>query len=127
MIFGTVLFLFVVFVFSLEVGLGLDRNSYSAKFQARMNAVDERTFNIVSQLGHAAGGLACAWGSYMFWGQHGALWSMLVLATLVGIKEWWWDNKYESAEVRGSNLLDWSMWMAGSAVANLAVWLRLKY
>jgi hypothetical protein len=126
MIFGTVLFLFVVLVFALEIGPGLDRNMY-AKYVAQGQVVDEKTFNLVSQMGHCAGGLASAWGSYMFWGQKGALWSMLVLAILVGIKEWWWDNKYETAEVRGSNLLDWSMWMVGSAVANLAVWLRLKY
>jgi hypothetical protein len=129
MIFGTLLYLFVCLMFYLSIGPGLDRNDRRlyAKYAAPGQVVDERTFNLVSQLGHFAGGLACAWGSYTFWGQHGALWSLLVLAALVGVKEFWWDNKYESAEVRGSNLLDWSMWMAGSAVANLAVWFRLRY
>jgi hypothetical protein len=128
MIFGTLLFLFVCLMFYLSIGPGLDRND--RKLYARSVApevVDEKIFNLVSQLGHFAGGLACAWGSYMFWGWHGALWSLLVLAILVGIKEWWWDNKYESAEVRGSNLLDWSMWMAGSGLANLAIFLKMKF
>jgi hypothetical protein len=126
MIFGTLLFLFVCLMFYLGIGPGLDRNMY-AKYVAKGAVVDEKTFNLVSQMGHFAGGLACAWGSYMFWGWHGALWSILVLAVLVGIKEWWWDNRYETAEVRGSNLLDWSMWMAGSVVANLAIFLKVRY
>ena len=126
MIFGILLFAFVLLMLAISIGPGLDRNMY-AKYVALGQVVDEKTFNLVSQLGHAAGGLASAWGSYMFWGWHGALWSLLVLAILVGVKEWWWDNKYETAEVRGSNLLDWSMWMVGSVVANLAVWLRHRY
>ena len=126
MIFGTFLFVFVLAMFWLEIGPGLDRNMY-VKYVAQGQTVDEKTFNLVSQLGHAAGGLAASWGAYMFWSWHGALWSILALAILVGIKEWWWDNKYETAEVRGSNLLDWSMWMAGSVVANLAIFVKLRW
>jgi hypothetical protein len=38
------------------------------------------------------------------------------------VKEFWWDENYEDAATRGSNLEDWSYYVAGAAVALLILW-----
>jgi hypothetical protein len=120
-------FLFALLLFIIDCTYEYHRHKAGKSFLKLNATVDERTFNLISQLGHFAGGLAVVFGSYSFWGWHGALISILVLAGLVAIKEFWWDNKYESVEVRGSNFLDWSMWMVGAAVALVLVFIRRKY
>jgi hypothetical protein len=43
-----------------------------------------------------------------------AAFGMLVFAA---VKEFWYDYKYETPDVRGSSLLDFSMYCAGTLVA----------
>jgi hypothetical protein len=81
--------------------------------------VSASLFNQVSQLAHFAGGLAGLWGSVvLFHPRH--LWiPMLVIAGVTGLKEFWYDQHYETPVVRGSNFEDWTFYQVGSLTALL--------
>ena len=46
----------------------------------------------------------------------------IIVVLLAAVKEFWWDENYEDAATRGSNLEDWSYYVAGAAVALLILW-----
>lgn len=69
------------------------------------------------QIGHVLGGYAIALTT-MYFG--GPLWLGAVLTEMWAIpKEFWFDYKYESAAVRGSSPLDFSMYQVGLGLAAL--------
>lgn len=86
---------------------------------ADIPTVPASLFNQVAQLGHFAGGLAGLWGwVVLFHPSH--LWiPMLVIAFVTGLKEFWYDQHFETPVVRGSNLEDWTFYQIGSVVALL--------
>lgn len=43
-------------------------------------------------------------------------WGVLAIAIFAGIKEGWYDQNYETAEVRGSNLRDFVFYVLGAVV-----------
>lgn len=79
------------------------------------NGITPKLFNQVAQLGHFAGGLATIFGSKVLFGA--TWWALAGLAGVAALKEFWFDYKYESTEVRGSSLLDFSMYIVGGLVA----------
>jgi hypothetical protein len=82
--------------------------------------ITPKLFNQVAQLGHFAGGsaivLAIVVVSHQKWY---AVWGFLVVAMLAGIKEFWYDEKYETAEVRGSSAEDFLFYLLGAGLAML--------
>jgi hypothetical protein len=46
-------------------------------------------------------------------------WGALAITIFAGIKEGWYDQNYETAEIRGSNLRDFVFYVAGAALTAL--------
>lgn len=86
--------------------------------------IDNKEFNTVAQLSHFGGGLAVIFGSIVLFGASSMWWSILILAILTFLKEFWYDFKYETPEVRGSSKLDFVMYMVGAGTAVLSVWIK---
>ncbi len=73
------------------------------------------TFNRVAQAGHFAGGLAVVWGLHILW--HAGLLGLIGVIAFAAVKEFWWDYRYESPEVRGSSVTDFVFWTVGACGA----------
>ena len=86
-----------------------------------MSTIDAKTFNQVAQLGHFAGGAAIVLAIVVMTHEHtySVLWGFLLVLLLAGVKEFWYDEKYETTEVRGSSLEDFTFYMIGASAATL--------
>jgi hypothetical protein len=78
--------------------------------------IKDKEFNSVSQIAHTLGGaFAMVCGSYLF-----GPWSLFDIAPLfvlyAGIKEFWYDVRYESKAVRGSSLEDFLFYLFGMVI-----------
>ena len=90
-----------------------------------MNTISATMFNFVSQAAHVLLGSTLVFGALLLIGPH-VLWYILPVYTVAtGIKEFWYDQKYENPDTRGSNLLDFSMYQVGAYFA-LGIWFVLK-
>ena len=88
--------------------------------ETRLEYVDAATFNQVAQLAHFAGGLAAVWGSIVLFGPS-AMWiAVACVAGITALKEFWYDQHFETEVVRGSNLEDWAFYQLGSSVAGVS-------
>jgi hypothetical protein len=75
--------------------------------------IPEATFDTVSQLSHVGWGLAVVWGFALI-GKPSWLWWVAPLGTaLAAVKEFFYDQHYETTEVRGSNLRDFLFYCVG--------------
>ena len=82
--------------------------------------IDNKTFNEVSQLGHFAGGAAIVLAFGV--ARHVAPWPVygfVLVLVLAAIKEFWYDEKFETTEVRGSSGEDFLFYMVGAGAALL--------
>ena len=84
-------------------------------------------FNFVSQQAHW---LSTAWitliGLYFF--GPGSFWYTIpVLVVYAAIKEFWYDQQYENAATRGSNLEDFSFYLLGIVITLICWWLHIRY
>ncbi len=91
------------------------------KHQPSSDVIDAKTFNFVSQAAHvsSAAFLVSACGR---WGWKGLLFGSAGMLLWATAKEFWYDYEFESPAVRGSSLLDWSMYVAGTILGVLAGW-----
>lgn len=87
--------------------------------------VDARTFNVVAQLAHFAGGLAIVFGAYSLWGMHAALIATGILAVVAAVKEFWYDYRYETPAERGSSALDFAIYLVGAGIALALLYSKL--
>jgi hypothetical protein len=86
-----------------------------------MTNITPKLFNSVSQAGHFAGGAAIVLATVVLWHATQAPYAGFVIVALAAaLKEFWYDYKYESSEVRGSSLEDFLFYLSG-ALAALAV------
>jgi hypothetical protein len=76
-------------------------------------AIDDATFNLVSQSAHFFSGLAVilVGGLFGFQLETFALWIVFTAA-----KEFWWDPRYETTEIQGDAWLDTCVSLGGGAV-----------
>lgn len=81
-----------------------------------LRSIDPRFLNIVSQLSHFAWGALTMLVAAMFIPQY-FYYVWVGFAVCAGIKEFWYDFNYEDADTRGSDLLDFSVYIAGSFAA----------
>lgn len=79
------------------------------------SGITPKLFNQISQLAHFAGGAAIVL-TVVVLGWH-ALWGFVGVAILSALKEFWYDYKYESDEVRGSSAEDFAFYMVGAGAA----------
>ena len=85
--------------------------------------IPPKTFNAVAQAGHLQAGclavfVPAAFTQRLFWSLVGALLMTLFAAG----KEFWYDHRYESKQVRGSDLEDFSFYAGGAALSLLIYW-----
>jgi hypothetical protein len=84
-------------------------------------------YNISSQFAHFFTAYALVFTLGHFCGWKGLLTGALAMLAWSTPKEFWYDARYENAAVRGSSLLDWAMYQAGSlAAAAVNVLVRAK-
>lgn len=82
-------------------------------------------FDFVSQFAHALGGAFAIVASVMLFG-HCFMWPAAGVFTLyAAVKEFWYDQNYESACDRGSNARDFGFYMLGVGVGILIVLIRV--
>ena len=79
--------------------------------------IDPKTFNFVAQMSHIFFGSTLTLATVLFWNPHGLFYLLPAYAIITGIKEFYWDQKYEDADTRGSNLLDFSLSQLGEYVS----------
>lgn len=53
---------------------------------------------------------------------HWKYFAAMIVIGLAALKEFWFDQHYEDAATRGSNLEDWSYYVLGTALALLILW-----
>ena len=85
--------------------------------------ISYKTFNAVSQVGHFTAGCLAVFAPValthrLLWGAVGA--GLIVI--FAGIKEGWWDRRFETPAVRGSSLEDFVFYLAGAALSFLLCW-----
>lgn len=78
--------------------------------------IDDKEFNFVAQLSHVQFGLVTIFASYIWLPTHWYLFTLGLVVVYSAIKEFWYDEKYETTEVRGSSLEDF-LFQAGGAIA----------
>lgn len=88
--------------------------------------IDPSEFNMVSQNAHWEAGLAWVWGAILLVGPQAMWWAFGIGIVAAGVKEFWYDEKYETIEVRGSSLEDFTFYCVGLVGAVVLYWLRVK-
>jgi hypothetical protein len=89
--------------------------------------ITPKLFNSVAQAGHFAGGAALVLATVVLW--HVAYAPFVgfgIVALAAAIKEFWYDEHYESTEVRGSSLEDFSFYLVGAGAAAIVALVRAK-
>ena len=85
------------------------------------DTISPSMFNLVSQNAHWLFG---SWITLLFvylMGVKSLYYTIPLLVVGVAIKEFWYDQKYENAVTRGSNLLDFSMYILGAVITLILV------
>lgn len=87
--------------------------------------ITPKLFNQISQMGHAAGGAAIVLTFALLWrASYAPFVGLGAVALAAGVKEFWYDYKYESTEVRGSSMEDFEFYMIGASAATLVAMAR---
>ena len=76
------------------------------------NNIDPKFFNQVAQNAHMLGGAVIGLLALLFL-PHSLVFIILGFAVVTGVKEFWYDQNYENATTRGSNLNDWIHYQIG--------------
>ena len=83
-------------------------------------------YNLMGSLAHVFFGawitLACV---YMF-GPKSLYWTLPLLVTYAAIKEFWWDENYETADERWNGFYDFGTYISGGILTLIMVWIRVK-
>ncbi len=74
-----------------------------------------KDFNILAQKAHFLGGLAAVWGSAVLFSA--PIYGAIGITVFAVVKEFWYDQHYETPEIRGSNSLDFLFYVFGAGIA----------
>jgi hypothetical protein len=85
-------------------------------------SVSDREYDKLAQKAHLLGGAIVIWGSILFFGRESIPFAWLAVLLLSGIKEFWWDETFETAEIRGSSLKDFAFYLLGAMLAISIYW-----
>jgi len=77
--------------------------------------IDLKTFDRVSQSSHWLGGAFALIGSVYLFGEDCKIFAGVIILVLAAVKEFWYDYKFETSEVRGSSLKDFLFYVLGVA------------
>lgn len=81
---------------------------------------------VLAQIAHVLGGYGIVLTAAFLWGHVACVMAAVLLTAYAAVKEFWYDLKYEVDPVQTwkDSLLDFSMYMAGIA---LALWVVFKH
>lgn len=87
--------------------------------------MSDPSFNTVAQIAHVAVAYAVVLSLLLVLGPGSLYWLIPVSVGAAAIKEFWYDEKYESASVRGSSLEDFLWYCVGiiGAIGFFFAWL----
>lgn len=89
--------------------------------------ITPKLFNQVAQLGHFAGGAAIVLAFVVLWRVPYAEYvGFGIVAVAAAAKEFYYDEHYESTEVRGSSLEDFLFYLIGAGAAMLVALVRAR-
>jgi hypothetical protein len=88
--------------------------------------IDFATFNTVSQFAHWLAGCLFVMGFTYLFGSGAEWWCVGIFTAYAAIKEFWYDQNYETPEVRGSSLQDFLFYEAGVLLAIGLIYLKGK-
>lgn len=96
---------------------------FNCRCVMEVEMIPDSFFNVVAQLSHVGwGALVITWTALLF--PREFYWIWVALESVAAIKEFWYDQNYETADERGSNLLDFSMYTLGALLAFGALLLK---
>lgn len=75
--------------------------------------IDPKEFNMVAQNAHWEAGLCWVWGTIILFGPQYMWYAVGSGVAITAWKEFWYDYKYETDEVRGSSLEDFAFYWIG--------------
>jgi len=89
-------------------------------------AITDKQFDTLAQINHVLAGLLVPTLAVAYCPVHNVPFYMAgAFALYAAVKEFWYDQNYETPEVRGSNLRDFLFYLLGDALAIVA-YLALK-
>jgi len=84
-------------------------------------AVTSKELDSVAQNAHMLAGVVVVYVPAHIWGNHVLYYFVPAFIALAAIKEFWYDQHFEDADVRGSNLKDFLFYCFGAAMG-LMTW-----
>jgi hypothetical protein len=87
--------------------------------------IDPALFNSVAQTGHTIAGALAVFAPLVL---IGPMWRFVgagVIVLWALVKEFWWDQHYETPEIRGSSLEDFTFYCVGAGIALLVYQLEV--
>ena len=90
------------------MALGMETSTMSSQI-----TVTKWIWDFTAQSGHAMAGYIVVTKVKQHHGMHAALIAAAVGTVASAMKEFWYDQNYETVDTRGSNLLDFSMYEIG--------------
>jgi hypothetical protein len=75
--------------------------------------ISKQTFNAVSQSAHFFGACTFVFGWLACFPSKRLFLGILIFTVAAAVKEFWYDYRYENRYVRGSSLLDFTMYVVG--------------
>jgi hypothetical protein len=90
-----------------------------------MDVIDPKIFDRVAQFSHVGWGLAIIFGVRALTKRTSRLylWAVVVWTTVAAFSEFYWDARYQTPAVRGSDTKDFLFMVGGAVVAVLLIWL----
>jgi hypothetical protein len=91
--------------------------------------VSDQEFDWVAQNGHDTAGIMAVLGPVAILGP-AFHWAALGAACLYGFatwKEFWWDARHETPDVRGSDLEDWCHYVIPCTITLCIYWAKLRW
>lgn len=85
--------------------------------------ITPKLFNEVAQLSHVGWGLAIVFAPKVLFGGHWYLLFLFLWTIYCAIKEFWYDQKYEAPDVRGSSLDDFLHAVVAALIAAVLTFL----
>lgn len=79
--------------------------------------ITEDAFYTLADRAHFLFAMTVVWGHLLFCGEHYVGYTIFGIIGGAAVKEYWWDENYETAEIRGSNTRDFLGYTAGALIA----------
>jgi len=83
--------------------------------------ITDKQFDSLAQNAHMLGGSCAVFGCDALWGVRGKWAGAALIFVFALVKEFWYDERYETPEVRGSSAEDFIFYCVGILAALMAL------